>query len=123
MHGGALATLIDETCGRAAFARLGLGEGQRGKPVVTAWLKLDYVAMSQDNQFYVIEARVKPDDELPAEERGKGSYKAYVDAVLSDADKRKPRVLAQALYVGPKPKPGEKVEAQGPKLVPLDRRF
>ncbi|KAJ9161637.1 hypothetical protein NKR19_g2109, partial [Coniochaeta hoffmannii] len=114
VHGGALATVLDETCGRAAFARLGgfeeagssEGEGRR-RPVVTAWLKLDYLATTMERDFYLVGARVRDEEELDPSERGKGDYKAYVEGWIESVRTGEETVVAEALFVGPKPKKGE----------------
>lgn len=131
VHGGALATVLDETCGRAAFARLGgFGKGGEGKrPVVTAWLKLDYLAMTQEREFYLVGARVLEEEELQEEERGKREYKAYVQGWVESVRTGEETVVAEALFVGPKPKKGEKVAVEAevgtgrPPILPPDKRW
>ncbi|KAB5562956.1 HotDog domain-containing protein [Coniochaeta sp. 2T2.1] len=131
VHGGALATVLDETCGRAAFARLGRNNGPGDRPIVTAWLSLDYLAMTQEREFYLVGARVRDEEELAPEERGKGAYKAYVEGWVESVRTGQETVVAEALFVGPKPK-GEKVgvddgqaevkQGRAP-LLPPDKRW
>lgn len=148
VHGGALATVLDETCGRVAFARLGGFEqqqqqqqspggreegpaaGQRGRgPVVTAWLKLDYLAMTKEREFYLVGARVKEEEELEEEERGKRGYKAYVQGWVESVSTGEETVVAEALFVAPKPKKREKVTVAAevgtgrPPILPPDQRW
>lgn len=129
VHGGALATVLDETCGRAAFSRLGQIEAGKQRPIVTAWLKLDYLAMTQEREFYLVGARVKEDEELDERERGKRDYKAYVQGWVESVRTGQETVVAEALFVGPKPKKGQKVtvgtefEGGRPPLLPPDKRW
>ncbi|KAH8907880.1 hypothetical protein BR93DRAFT_570511 [Coniochaeta sp. PMI_546] len=129
VHGGALATVLDETCGRAAFARLGQSGGEKKRPIVTAWLKLDYLAMTQEREFYLVGARVKEDEELEEAERGKRDYKAYVQGWVESVRTGQETVVAEALFVGPKPKKGEKVALGAevgtgrPPILPPDQRW
>lgn len=137
VHGGALATVVDEACGRVAMARLGdygkeeeEEEGQRdtpARPVVTASLKLKYEARSPADNFYVVRARAKTDAELEERERGKGAYKVHVGAEVFRAETEVspegteitgPRtVTAEALFVGPKPKEGDERVLKKPGVV------
>ncbi|OIW31001.1 hypothetical protein CONLIGDRAFT_630892 [Coniochaeta ligniaria NRRL 30616] len=130
VHGGALATVLDETCGRAAFARLEprqAGEEVK-RPIVTAWLKLDYLAMTQERVFYLVGARVREDEELEEGERGKRDYKAYVEGWVESVRTGEETVVAEALFVGPKPKKGKvavetAVETGRPPILPPDKRW
>jgi acyl-coenzyme A thioesterase PaaI-like protein len=134
VHGGALATVLDETCGRAAFARLGgfengNAEGNR-RPIVTAWLKLDYLAMTTEREFYFVGARVRDEEELDPAERGKGHYKAYVQGWVESVRTGQETVVAEALFVGPKPKKeaakialGAGVRSERPPILPPDKRW
>lgn len=94
VHGGALATLIDESCGRAAFWQWG------GKSGVTASLGLEYKRATLSQGFYVLRVRAKGEEELPEKERGKRHYKCFVDAALEDAATGKVTVMGEALFVG-----------------------
>lgn len=94
VHGGCLATLLDESCGRAAFKKWGDRSG------LTANLQLNYVAATNATRFYVIRVKPRSDEELPEEERGKSHYKIYLDASIHDAKTGKPTVVAEALFVG-----------------------
>lgn len=129
VHGGVLATVLDETCGRAAFSRLGLADGEKERPVLTARLKLDYLAMTQEREFYLVGARVKEEEELEAGERGKSDYKAHVQGWVESVRTGEETVVAEALFVGAKPMKREKagveaeVKAGGPPLLPPDKRW
>jgi acyl-coenzyme A thioesterase PaaI-like protein len=125
VHGGALATALDETCGRVAFARLGRAASGKDRPIVTAKLKVDYLKMTRADRAYIVGARVMRDDELEPEERGKGHYKAHIEAWVKDPKTNEKNVVARALYIGPKPREGEVVEADDgcPMIVPPERRF
>jgi acyl-coenzyme A thioesterase PaaI-like protein len=100
VHGGVLGTLVDETCARAAFPSLaasgGIGVGK------TAYMKVKYLSPSLARGFYVVRARVRPDEELDEKDRGKRDYKAFLDAVVEDAVTGKVQVVGEALYVGTK---------------------
>ena len=131
VHGGALATVLDETCGRAAFARLGARPGAvaQKRPVVTAWLKLEYLAMTQEREFYLVGARVMEDEELEEGERGKRDYKAYVQGWVESVRTGEETVVAEALFIGPKPKQGERAGAEAevmagrPSILPPEKRW
>ncbi|KAK0632210.1 HotDog domain-containing protein, partial [Immersiella caudata] len=94
VHGGALATLLDESCGRAAFWQWG------GKSGVTATLTLEYKKATLANGFYVLRVKSREDGDLPESERGKRDYKSHVDATIEDAATGQVTVKAQALFVG-----------------------
>jgi len=94
VHGGLLATILDESCGRAAFKQWG------GRSGLTAKLNLQYVSPTLSNGFYLIRAKPRSDDELPESERGKRHYKSFVDAQIEDARTGKVTVVAEALFVG-----------------------
>ncbi|KAK3903701.1 HotDog domain-containing protein [Staphylotrichum tortipilum] len=102
VHGGCLATILDESCGRAAFKEWG------GKGGMTACLGLEYKRMTLANGFYVVRVRARPEEELPEEERGKRSYKCWVDARIEDANTGLTTVVAEALFVGGEGKNGGK---------------
>ncbi|KAJ4420200.1 hypothetical protein N0V85_000685 [Neurospora sp. IMI 360204] len=101
VHGGCLATLLDESCGRAAFKKWG------GRSGLTANLKLNYVSTTNATKFYVIRVKPRSDEELPEEERGKSHYKIFLDASVHDAKTGKATVVAEALFVGGKGKSGK----------------
>ncbi|KAK3336112.1 HotDog domain-containing protein [Cercophora scortea] len=94
VHGGALATLLDESCGRAAFKQWG------GLSGMTASLKLQYVKATLSNGFYVLRVKPRSEEELDESERGKRHYKALVDATIEDAVTGRTTVIAEALFVG-----------------------
>lgn len=100
VHGGCLATVVDESCGRAAFKAWG------GRVGLTASLRLRYRAMTLANGFYVVRARPRPEARLPERERGKRHYKLYVDATVEDAVTGKVTVEAEAIFVGGEGKTG-----------------
>ncbi|KAK4136891.1 hypothetical protein BT67DRAFT_488738 [Trichocladium antarcticum] len=93
VHGGCLATVLDESCGRAAFQQWG------GRAGLTARLGLEYKRVTLANGFYAVRVRVRPDAELPEEERGKGHYKCFVDGVVEDVVTGDALVTAEALFV------------------------
>ncbi|KAK4156755.1 hypothetical protein C8A00DRAFT_40772 [Chaetomidium leptoderma] len=94
VHGGCLATILDESCGRAAFKAWG------GRAGMTASLGLEYKKVTLANGFYVVRVRVRPEEELPERERGKRHYKCWVDASVEDAVTGVVTVVAEALFVG-----------------------
>jgi acyl-coenzyme A thioesterase PaaI-like protein len=94
VHGGCLATILDESCGRAAFKQWG------GKPGVTASLTLEYKRVTLANGFYVVRVRPRAEEDLPESERGKRHYKCFVDATVEDAATGTVTVTAEALFVG-----------------------
>ncbi|KAK4246995.1 HotDog domain-containing protein [Corynascus novoguineensis] len=98
VHGGCLATILDESCGRAAF----MTDQWGGRVGLTARLALEYKRATLANGFYVIRARVRSDEELPEHERGKRHYKCWVDARIEDAVTGAVNVTAEALFVGGK---------------------
>ncbi|KAK3330636.1 HotDog domain-containing protein [Apodospora peruviana] len=107
VHGGLLATILDESCGRAAFKHWG------GMSGMTAKLELKYVRATLANGFYVVTARPRDEEQLPESERGKGHYKVFVDATIEDAATGKVTVVAEALFVGGEgKKKGKSGEAQ-----------
>ena len=101
VHGGLLATILDESCGRAAFKKWG------GLSGLTANLQLNYVAATNATKFYIIRVKPRSDEELPEEERGKSHYKIFLDASVHDARTGKATVVAEALFVGGKGKDGK----------------
>ncbi|KAI0379147.1 HotDog domain-containing protein [Hypomontagnella monticulosa] len=103
VHGGALATVLDENLGRAAILRFPARTG------VTARLELQYRAPTLTAGYYVVRSRplVREDDD-PA----KADRKMWVEGTLEN-EKGKVCVEAKALYVVPK----------GVKLQPLVEDF
>lgn len=92
-HGGAIATMLDETLGRCA------ARGLEGSTGVTAHLELNYLTPVQTNGFYVVRAtpQVAPDDGT-----GDGSRrKMWVRGRLETTQGRV-CVEARALFVVPK---------------------
>lgn len=94
VHGGLLATILDESCGRAAFKQWG------GKTGVTARLELNYRKATLANGFYVIRAKPREEEQLPEEERGKRHYKVWVDATVEDANTGVVTIVSEAIFVG-----------------------
>lgn len=94
VHGGLLATILDESCGRAAFKEWA------GKTGVTAKLELNYKKATLANGFYVIRAKPRQEEQLPAEERGKRHYKVWVDATVEDANTGVVTIYSEAMFVG-----------------------
>ncbi|KZF20895.1 hypothetical protein L228DRAFT_202294, partial [Xylona heveae TC161] len=87
-HGGALATLLDESLGRVA------AKSMPARTAVTANLELQYRAPTLVNRFYVIKAGpVHPDSRT--------DRKAWVNATLETIDGRV-CVEAKGLFVVPK---------------------
>ncbi|KAK0733737.1 HotDog domain-containing protein, partial [Lasiosphaeria miniovina] len=101
VHGGAIATILDESCGRAAFKQWG------GMSGMTANLKLAYIRPTRSDNFYLVRVRPVPDDELPEEDRGKRHYKSFVDASVEEARTGNVAVVAKALFVGGSGKDGK----------------
>ncbi|KAI1114673.1 HotDog domain-containing protein [Nemania sp. NC0429] len=109
VHGGALATLLDESLGRCAILKFPSHTG------VTANLELQYRAPTLTNAFYVI--RTTPvvsegDDVVGRDGVRKGDRKLWVWGTL-ETEKGKVAVEAKALFVVPK----------GYKLRPLVQDF
>lgn len=96
VHGGCLATILDESCGRAAFKQWG------GLAGVTAKLNIEYKKATLANGFYIIRVRPRTEEELPERERGKRHYKSWVDAVIEEPATGHVTVKAEALFVGGK---------------------
>lgn len=95
VHGGCIATMLDESAGRCAARHLPGGSG------VTASLDLRYLVPTQSNDFYVVRTRVVGDDELEERERGKRDRKVWV---LSSLENMRGQVCVEsrALFVRPK---------------------
>lgn len=94
VHGGALATLLDESMARAAFRQWG------GRSGVTANLQVEYKAMTLASGFYVVRLRARGEGELEERERGKRHYKSFVEASVEDAVTGRVTVVARGLFVG-----------------------
>ncbi|KAI2469704.1 HotDog domain-containing protein [Annulohypoxylon bovei var. microspora] len=103
VHGGALATLLDESLGRCAILRFPARTG------VTARLELSYRRPTTTSGFYVIRARPMDDERDTPEKRER---KLWVEGTLETVDGRT-CVEAKALFVVPK----------GVKLKPLVEGF
>lgn len=99
VHGGLLATILDEHTARAAMAEPSLRA--RGKGVLTARLELQYKRPTLAADFYVVTARALGEDELAPHERGKRDRKIWVDVRLETTDGRE-CVSGRALFVIPK---------------------
>ncbi|KAI0125160.1 HotDog domain-containing protein [Xylariales sp. AK1849] len=110
VHGGALATVLDESLGRCAILRFPARTG------VTARLELTYKKPTVTNAFYVI--RVKPvlgegDNDLVGKDgTRKSDRKLWVEGNVA-TEEGKICVEAKALFVVPK----------GSKLKPLSEGF
>lgn len=108
VHGGALATVLDEHGARAALDALDArallrgqgGQGQR-QGVLTARLDLQYRRPTGSQSFYVARARALGDDELEPADRGKRDRKLWVDLVL-ETPAGQPCVTGRALFVIPR---------------------
>ncbi|RYP57415.1 hypothetical protein DL769_009485 [Monosporascus sp. CRB-8-3] len=98
VHGGCLATVLDESLGRCAILRFPSRTG------VTASLELTYKAPTRTEAFYVVRARPAGGEAAP----GKSDRKAWVEGSVETLDGQT-CVLAKALFVVPK----------GIKLAPL----
>ncbi|RYP69971.1 hypothetical protein DL771_005762 [Monosporascus sp. 5C6A] len=98
VHGGCLATVLDESLARCAILRFPSRTG------VTATLELTYKAPTRTEAFYVVRARPASGEAAP----GKSDRKAWVEGSVETLDGRT-CVLARALFVVPK----------GIKLAPL----
>ncbi|KAK3996513.1 putative mitochondrial membrane protein FMP10 [Cladorrhinum sp. PSN332] len=94
VHGGLLATILDESCGRAAFKQWG------GLTGVTANLTLEYKKATRAMEFYVIRVKPRAEEDLPESERGKRHYKCYVDATVEEPASGRVTVKAESLFVG-----------------------
>lgn len=95
VHGGAIATLLDEHSARAALKDLA------GGGVLTANLDIVYKRPTLASDIYVLRARAVPEEELPAGERGKRGRKVWVDASIETVD-GKTCVQCRSLFVAPK---------------------
>lgn len=98
VHGGAIATLLDEHSARAALRDLSAGGGGG---LLTASLDIAYKRPTLSSDFYVLRARAVPEEALAPEERGKRGRKVWVDATVETVDGRT-CVECRALFVSPK---------------------
>lgn len=103
MHGGLLATILDEHTARAALAEPSLRAAGRAGPggVLTARLEVTYQRPTLAGDFYVVRARALRDDELEDKERGKRHRKIWVVATLETTEGTV-CVSGRALFVIPK---------------------
>ncbi|KAI1881741.1 hypothetical protein JX265_000567 [Neoarthrinium moseri] len=103
VHGGALATVLDETLGRCAIVRFPARTG------VTATLDLTYRKPTLTNAFYVIKTRpvvLEADEVVGNDGTKKSDRKLWVEGNIQTLD-GKVCVEAKALFVVPKGvKPG-----------------
>lgn len=108
VHGGALATVLDETLGRCAILQFPARTG------VTARLELNYQRPTNTAAFYVLRARPCLDAAAADGTDGarKSDRKMWVEGSVETTDGRR-CVTARALFVVPK----------GFKLKPLETRF
>ncbi|KAI8632968.1 hypothetical protein F5Y19DRAFT_335581 [Xylariaceae sp. FL1651] len=99
VHGGALATVLDESLGRCALLRFPSRTG------VTANLELQYRAPTLTNEFYVVRARpvLSADDEQAVGPDGtrKSDRKLWVRGTL-ETERGKTCVEGKGLFVVPK---------------------
>ncbi|KAI0423888.1 hypothetical protein F5Y09DRAFT_173216 [Xylaria sp. FL1042] len=98
VHGGALATVLDESLGRCAIFRFPSRTG------VTANLEMQYRAPAMTNAFYVIRTTPIPSDDDHAVGKDgvrKGDRKLWVRGVLEN-EKGKVAVEAKGLFVVPR---------------------
>ncbi|RYP24682.1 hypothetical protein DL765_000409 [Monosporascus sp. GIB2] len=91
VHGGCLATVLDESLGRCAVWRFPSRTG------VTASLELTYKAPTRTEAFYVVRARPASGEAAP----GKSDRKAWVEGSVETLDGQT-CVLAKGLFVVPK---------------------
>ena len=98
VHGGCIATLLDEHSARAALRDLAAGGGGG---LLTANLDITYKRPTLSSDFYVLRARAVPEEALAPEERGKRGRKVWVDASVETVD-GKTCVQCRALFVSPK---------------------
>lgn len=99
VHGGLIATILNEHAARAAMQDPALSESRRG--VLTARLELQYRKPTLANDFYVVRARATPEAALDDQEKGKRDRKMWVDARLETVGGHT-CVEGKALFVIPK---------------------
>lgn len=97
VHGGAIATVLDEHSARAAMRDLGAS----GKGPLTASLDITYKSPTLSSDFYVVRASAVPEEALAVGERGKRARKVWVDARVETVEGRV-CVESRALFVAPK---------------------
>ncbi|KAK3203947.1 hypothetical protein GRF29_106g1087306 [Pseudopithomyces chartarum] len=92
VHGGLLATLLDEGMGRCCFPAL------PNRAAVTASLKVDYKAPAMAGQIFVLRA------ETTRVEGRKAWVKAWLETLVDEKNGEKPLVVteAEALFIEPK---------------------
>lgn len=98
VHGGAIATLLDEHSARAALKDLAAGGGGG---LLTASLDIAYKRPTLGSAFYVLRARAVPEEGLAPAERGKRGRKVWVDATVETVE-GKTCVQCRSLFVAPK---------------------
>ncbi|KAK7740807.1 hypothetical protein SLS53_005275 [Cytospora paraplurivora] len=98
VHGGVIATILDEHSARAALGDLAF-VGAKG--LLTAKLDITYKKPTLSSDFYVVRATAVPEDELAEEERGKRARKVWVDARIETVEGQT-CVASRALFVSPK---------------------
>ncbi|KAF3768628.1 hypothetical protein M406DRAFT_273066 [Cryphonectria parasitica EP155] len=116
VHGGLLATVLDEHAARGALADPALRSASVG--VLTANLELHYRRPTLAGEFYVARARAIPDTELEPKERGKRQRKIWVDVSLETMD-GKECVGGRALFIVPR---GGKALPSGAVTLPPSNR-
>ncbi|ROV86931.1 hypothetical protein VSDG_10192 [Cytospora chrysosperma] len=97
VHGGLIATLLDEHSARAAIRDIGAS----GKGPLTANLDITYKSPTLSSDFYVVRASAVPEEALAPAERGKRDRKVWVDARIETVEGRV-CVESRALFVAPK---------------------
>jgi hypothetical protein len=87
VHGGAIATMLDEHAGRVAFWVRRVMSPPAGPPAgVTRLLRLHYRKPTLADSFYVIRTQPRAEHELPPAERGKRARKVWLDSRLETPD-------------------------------------
>ncbi|KUI58990.1 putative mitochondrial membrane protein FMP10, partial [Cytospora mali] len=97
VHGGVIATILDEHSARAAVRDLSAS----GKGPLTAKLDITYKNPTLSSDFYVVRANAVPEEALAPEEKGKRGRKVWVDARIETVEGRV-CVESRALFVAPK---------------------
>ncbi|KUI74565.1 putative mitochondrial membrane protein FMP10 [Cytospora mali] len=97
VHGGVIATILDEHSARAAIRDLSAS----GKGPLTAKLDITYKNPTLSSDFYVVRANAVPEEALAPEEKGKRGRKVWVDARVETVEGRV-CVESRALFVAPK---------------------
>lgn len=99
MHGGLIATILDEHSARGALADSAIRE--QGKGVLTARLEISYQRPVRSPGFYLVRAQPVKDVELPVADRGKRDRKIWVNVQIEGLDGQV-HVKAKSLFVVPK---------------------